>query len=376
MKEVLKIFFFSLILIGCSKHTLDTGKNMVHHMPQAKKLYFPQNKEELIELLKDVSIPLESIDVAKIDDMSYLFANTYGRENLEGLNQWDVRATNMKFMFSDRKIKKYPQWYLDYILKNPTYTPKNRKELNKIMKDSRVNNVEIDVSNIKNFSGLFDTLFYGFSNYTGVEYWDMRSAEDLSDMFARCGDDIPEGIENWKLPNVKTMKNMFLNSKIKEYPKWYVDFVKKYPSYHPKNKEELLKVLNHTKTFGIPSLSFRVRDVSLIEIDVSDLKDLSYVFCVSTELKECKNELIDFRGIEYWDVGNVENMERIFLGSEIDVDLSSWDVSNVKNFYEAFARTPFNQDISNWKIQKNANVKNMFSNSVLEKEGKIPTWAK
>lgn len=376
MKVALKIFLLSFILIGCSKHTLDSGKNVLHQVSRAKKLYFPQNKEELIELLKDVNIPLESIDVTKINDMSYLFSDTYGRENLEGLDQWDVRATNMKFMFSNSKIKKYPQWYLDYILKNPTFTPKNRKELNKIMKDSRVNNVEIDVSNIKDFSGLFDTLFYGFSNYAGVEYWDMRNAEDLSDMFARCGDDIPEGIKNWKLPNVKTMKNMFLNSKIKEYPEWYVDFVKKYPSYRPKDKEELLKILNHTKTFGIPSLSFRVRDVSLIEIDVSNLKDLSYVFCVSEGLKECKNELVDFHGIEYWDVGNVENMERIFMGSEINVDLSFWNVSNVKNFYEAFAKTPFNQDISNWKIQKNANIKDVFLNSVLEKEGRIPAWAK
>lgn len=371
-KKLLKIILPIFVLFGCSEHVSDP----IHQVSQVKKLYFPTNKKELLVLLEDIKIPLESIDVSKIEDMSYLFDSTYGRDNLDGLKYWNVKATNMKFMFSDKRINKYPQWYLDFILKNPTYTPKNRKELNEIMKDPRVCNVEIDVSNIKNFSSLFDMVFGGFTKMAGIEYWDMRNAEDLSNMFFYNHGDIPVGIENWKLPNAKTMRSMFLNTEIQNYPKWYIDFVKKNPTFRPKNKQELIEAINHTKTFGIPSLSFRIRDASLIEIDVSAIKDLSYIFCTSKEIAGCQNEIDNFNGIQYWNVSNAENMERIFMGSRINIDLSHWDVGRVKNFYEAFARTPFNQNISNWKVQKDAIVKGMFLDSALEKEGKIPNWAK
>lgn len=343
----------------------------------SNRTFVPTSKKELIALLKKPKIPLQNIDVSQIKDMSYLFDSTYEREDLSGIESWDVRATKMSFMFSSPLIKELPKWYLDFILKHPTYTPQSREELERIISDDRVNLAEIDVSKIKDFSKLF---YHSSRTLVGLEYWDMSSAENLNGMFELFGGEIVGDLSKWNLSNAKSMKNIFVGSNVESYPKWYVEFAKKHPSFKPKTKEELIKILKEYENVWIGSgkingVNVRYIALPLIEIDVSGIKDLSYVFCSSGRVKQCANRVEDFRGIEFWDVSGVENMQRIFMGSKINIDLSAWNVAKVRDFYEAFAQTPFMQDISKWKIKEGANVDRMFFDSALEREDRLPKWA-
>lgn len=343
----------------------------------ANMAYTPKDKKELIALLKKPNIPLENIDVSEIKDLSYLFDETYGREDLSGIEKWNVKARKMRFMFSSPLIKELPKWYLDFILKHPTYTPQSREELERIISDDRVNLAEIDVSKIKDFSKLF---YHSSRTLVGLEYWDMSGAESLDGMFELFGGEIVGDLSKWNLKNVKSMKNIFVGSNVESYPKWYVEFAKKHPTYQPKSKEELRKILKEYENVWVGSgkvggVKVRYMALPLIEIDVSGIKDLSYVFCSSGRVKQCANRVEDFRGIEFWDVSGVENMQRIFMGSKINIDLSAWNVAKVRDFYEAFAQTPFMQDISKWKIKEGANVDRMFFDSALEREGTLPSWA-
>ena len=339
--------------------------------------YTPKDKKELIALLKKPNIPLENIDVSEIEDLSYLFDSTYEREDLSGIESWDVRATKMSFMFSSPLIKELPKWYLDFILKHPTYTPQSREELERIISDDRVNLAEIDVSKIKDFSKLF---YHSSRTLVGLEYWDMSGAESLDGMFELFGGEIVGDLSKWNLKNVKSMKNIFAGSNVESYPKWYVEFAKKHPSFKPKTKEELIKILKEYENVWIGSgkingVNVRYIALPLIEIDVSGIKDLSYVFCSSGRVKQCANRVEDFRGIEYWDVSGVENLNRAFMGSKINIDLKKWSVKNVKDFYEAFAETPYSWDLSDWEVSEGANVERVFFDSALEREDRLPKWA-
>lgn len=344
---------------------------------QANQTYTPQSKKELIALLRKPKIPLQNIDVSQIKDMSYLFDEDYGRSDLSGIEDWDVKATKMSFMFSSSSITKLPKWYVEFILKHPTYTPQSREELEQILRDGRVNLAEIDVAKIQDFSYLFRN---SRKDLVGIEFWDMSGAESLEGMFESFGGKGLERIKAWNPSGAKNMKALFVGSNIEKYPLWYVEFVKKNSTFRPKTKDELVKILkqyqNELVGYGkVNGVAVRYMALPLIEIDVSEIKDLSYVFCSSKRIEKCSSRVEDFRGIEYWDVSGVENLERVFMGSKINADLSAWKVGKVKNFYEAFAETPFNQNISDWEVSKEANVKRMFFDSELEREDKLPAWA-
>lgn len=368
-------------------------------------IYKPKNKAELIPLLKNTHIPLENIDVSEMRDFSYLFDSTYGREDFKGLEKWNPgNATKMHFMFSSKEFKSYPEWYMNFVKKHPTFTPKTREELDRILRDEeKVNYAEIDVSKVDGLSYLFSDLqpedlpmngspsdktedivlkMMSFSFVSaiareriivGIDNWDISNATKLDGMFSGFAGKLYSDISRWNPKKAKSMKNAFFMSSVK-YPDWYIKFVKKYPTYTPKNKDELIAIID-----GKNVKSSSLQAVSLIEIDVSKLNDLSYIFCYAEGIKGCrkhsKKVMLSFIGIELWNVSNVRNMERMFMGSDFDRNISGWNVSNVLNFYETFARTPFSQDISSWKINKKARLEKMFFDSELEKQEKLPIWA-
>ena len=230
---------------------------------------------------------------------------------------------------------------------------------------------------IKDFSKLF---YHSSRTLVGLEYWDMSGAENLNGMFELFGGKIAGDLSKWNLSKAKSMKNIFVGSNIQSYPKWYVEFAKKHPSFKPKTKEELIKILKEYENVWVGSgkvggVKVRYMALPLIEIDVSGIKDLSYVFCSSKRIEKCVSRVEDFRGIEYWDVSNVENLNRAFMGSKINIDLKKWSVKNVKDFYEAFAETPYSWDLSDWEVSEGANVERVFFDSALEREDRLPKWA-
>ena len=78
------------------------------------------------------------------------------------------------------------------------------------------------------------------------------------------------------------------------------------------------------------------------DIDVSQIKDMSYLF-----------DETNFNGdISNWDVSNVINMSGMFCWCKnFNQDISSWNVSNVKDMsYMFYECESFNQDISKWDV--------------------------
>ena len=129
--------------------------------------------------------------------------------------------------------------------------------------------------------------------------------------------------------------------------------------YHPKDKDELIDLLNKL-------IKERGNEADLNDIDTSKITNMSGLFLNS-----------DFNGdISSWDVSNVTNMLLMFDDSKFDGDLSKWDVSKVTNMSSMFARSNFsgkNGDISSWDVSNVKNLnKTIFKQCPAEKNP--PSW--
>lgn len=100
--------------------------------------------------------------------------------------------------------------------------------------------------------------------------------------------------------------------------------------------------------------------------DMSNVEDISYMFCNITPFNEYIGD---------WDVSSVKNMEGLFnYALSFNQDIGNWDVGNVENMEATFAEAPvFNQDLSKWDV---SNVKNMFGLFAGARffRGDISTW--
>ena len=79
--------------------------------------------------------------------------------------------------------------------------------------------------------------------------------------------------------------------------------------------------------------------------------------------------------LNHIDVSNVKDLSFLFSESKFNKNVSNWNVSNVKNMYHMFFESEFNQDISDWKPLSLKEKIDMFKYSVLENKKKIPYWS-
>lgn len=127
--------------------------------------------------------------------------------------------------------------------------------------------------------------------------------------------------------------------------------------YFPKDKDELIALVAD-------------ESIKLDEIDTSKIKDMSYLFCATTNdtndayLQECKLAIRKkYKGIEKWDTSRVENMSHMFWFNEnFNEPLDKWDVSNVKNMDRMFCRaTSFNQPLDKWDVSNVEDMTEIFN---------------
>lgn len=147
----------------------------------------------------------------------------------------------------------------------------------------------IDVSGIKDFSGLFcNTDFNG-----DISQWDVSRARNMDSMFynSRFNGDISK----WNVSHVRSMEKMFCASKFNgDISKW----------------------------------------------NVSRVRNMSYMFSASI-----------FNGdISGWNVSRVTCMSHMFYVSNFNQDVSAWNVSRVKNMEKMFYASAFNRDLSGWMV--------------------------
>jgi hypothetical protein len=134
--------------------------------------------------------------------------------------------------------------------------------------------------------------------------------------------------------------------------------IKKYEPIKVKDRKELEKILINCGRYD-----------DLSDIDVSNVTDMSKLFCITNRR---------FNGnISSWDVSNVTDMSDMFKYCEFDGDISSWNVSNVTDMHEMFLGSDFtgdNTEFSKWanKIQNVTNFESMFKGSNFN--GKLRYW--
>ena len=103
--------------------------------------------------------------------------------------------------------------------------------------------------------------------------------------------------------------------------------------YHPKDKEELLDLLEKL-------LKERGNNADLNDIDTSKITDMSFLFTFNRR---------SFNGnISQWDVSNVTDMGWMFTDSSFNGDISQWDVSNVGNMGDMFENCPLEKNPPKW----------------------------
>ena len=127
----------------------------------------------------------------------------------------------------------------------------------------------------------------------------------------------------------------------------------------PKDKYELVKIINDT-------ISKQGPNCDLNFIDISNIDDLSAIFANK-----------QFNGdISNWNVSNVRDMSHMFSYSVFTGDISKWDTSNVEYMDNMFHGSKFDGDISNWDVSNVEYMDNIFHDSKIKKLDKLPNWYK
>ena len=104
---------------------------------------------------------------------------------------------------------------------NYKYFPKSKEELREIImkrikaEGNKVDLNDIDVSNIKDMSSLFDGTGFKNSFNGNISNWNVSNVTDMSCMFYGC-ESFNQDISSWDVSNVTDMDDMFSNCPIKE----------------------------------------------------------------------------------------------------------------------------------------------------------------
>ena len=140
--------------------------------------------------------------------------------------------------------------------------------------------------------------------------------------------------------------------------------------YHPTTREELDDLLDRD-------------DVEYSEIDVSNITDMSYLFA-DPNYMSCLLANGDYSvffnspnirfhelkkntsGLIYWDVSNVEDMSYMFCKSKsFNQPIGNWDVSNVETMASMFeSAISFNQLLENWDVSNVNSMSSMFKDAI------------
>ncbi|TLD83098.1 BspA family leucine-rich repeat surface protein [Helicobacter trogontum] len=156
--------------------------------------------------------------------------------------------------------------------------------------------------------------------------------------------------------------------------------------YHPKNKQELLKLIRDNNVYLGDIDTSKITDMSGLfwvvpkyqcEIiannkeKISDEQEIArierdYQICLEVSVQEAELEKIkreDFSGIEKWNVSNVKDMSYMFAyTTSFNQPLDSWNVSKVKDMNSMFAGAEsFNQPLDSWNVSKVKDMSYMFA---------------
>ena len=173
-------------------------------------IFVPENRYELEMMIQDDNIPLGSIDIRNITDLSRLFY-LYPRDNYSGIEKWNVsHVKNMSEMF-----KNTAKFY------------------------GGISNW--DVSNVENMEGMF----YGAGIINAdLSFWDISKVKNMQYMFAYTTLISKEKVNNWKVSDDVKYYGIFRGTKLEHTPPDWFKLKNEFEiKYYPESKEELIRML-------------------------------------------------------------------------------------------------------------------------------------
>ncbi|RDU52160.1 hypothetical protein CQA49_08265 [Helicobacter sp. MIT 00-7814] len=178
--------------------------------------HHPQNRDELVELLRDESIKLDSIDTSKITDMSLLFAD-FPRDKCDKLS-------------SDKYLAPYIQNCKNNAGKREdfsgieTWDVSNVKDMNSMFSHAKSFNQPLNKWNVSKVESM-DSMFFGALSFNQpLDKWDVSEVVIMWSVFENAKS-FNQNLDSWDVSGLVSeayMSKMFDNSPLESNPpKWY-----------------------------------------------------------------------------------------------------------------------------------------------------------
>lgn len=179
---------------------------------KSKHIYHPKNRDELVQLLKDDSIKLDTIDTSKITDMSHLFRNIK-REDFSGIESWDVsKVTDMGYMFYEAHSFNQP---ID------SWDVRNVANMAFMFNEAKSFNQPLGKWNVSNVTNM-ESMFSGAQSFNqNLNSWNVSNVKNMDYMFENAAS-FRQNLDSWKINKDARTKDIFSGSPLESKPpKWY-----------------------------------------------------------------------------------------------------------------------------------------------------------
>ena len=216
-----------------------------------------------------------------------------------------------------------------------------------------------DVSSVEDFR----STFFNSKFNNSLSNWNTQSAKTVRQMF-RNADDFDQDLSNFDTSKVTDLRQMFLDADSftgKGLETWDVKSVKtsmgafkgalsfngNLTSWCLSSNEDMQDMFLNANSFeggdlstwadclgNIETMQAMFRQIDNLQVNVAgwNLPSLTNMFEMFYDCGTCFNSetcsedtKCNPMGVDSWSLGNVENMERVFMFTELDADLSNWD---------------------------------------------------
>lgn len=193
---LITLFIVAFVIAVLPNESSATNNNNTNFNRNHK--YFPENRIELVCLLRNESILLNEINTSKVIDMSFLFCNVEG-ESLNIFQEFGDRASfNLQNNAGTRKN----------FAGIETWDTSNVEDMTGMFAMQTTFNRDIsrwDTSKVRSMAGMF---FYARSFNAPIGSWNVSNVLNMMAMFLFAVS-FNQDISQWNAENVRDMGNMF-----------------------------------------------------------------------------------------------------------------------------------------------------------------------